>query len=214
MLKRALADPALWFGWLVTDSGYGRDPALRQFCHQRQVPYVMAVPVDLPLVGVRGEALRPDDLLASTRNWERRSCGDGAKGARSYDWAIHTVSVKDQPAAPGFVHTLLIRRAKRPKTTKGHPEGRYDIEYFLVHAPHNTPIPQMISTAGLRWNIEDDNKAGKDLVGMDQYQVRNWTPWYRHITICMLAQAFLAVTHANLGKDRPRDSGAAPGPPS
>jgi SRSO17 transposase len=66
----------------------------------------------------------------------------------------------------------------------------------------------MIRTAGLRWNIEDDNKAGKDLVGFDQYQVRNWTPWYRHITICMLAHAYLAVTAANLGKDRPRDSGA------
>jgi hypothetical protein len=64
------------------------------------------------------------------------------------------------------------------------------------------------------WPIEDDNKAGKDLVGMDQYQVRNWTPWYRHITVCMLAQAFLAVTRGNLGKDRRRSSGAAPGPPS
>jgi FOG: Transposase len=215
MLARALADPVLRFGWLVTDSGYGRDPDLRQFCHDRHVPYVMGVPVDLPLVGVRGEALRPDDRLAATGKgaWERRSCGDGTKGARSYDWAAHTVSVKDQPAADGFVHTLLIRRSKRPKTTKGHPKGRYDIEYFLVHAPDNTPIPRMISTAGSRWNIEDDNKAGKDLIGMDQYQVRNWTPWYRHITICMLAQAFLAVTRANLGKGRPRDSGAAPWSP-
>jgi SRSO17 transposase len=212
MLERALADPALRFRWLVTDSGYGRDPALRDVCHQRRIPYVMAVPVDLPLVGVRGEALRPDDLLAATgpRDWQRRSCGEGAKGARYYDWAAHAVTVKDQPAAPGFAHTLLIRRAKQPKTTKRHPEGRYDLEYFLVHAQTGTAIPQMISTAGSRWNIEDDNKAGKDLVGMDQYQVRNWTPWHRHVTICMLAQAFLAVTRANLGKDQPRRSGAAP----
>jgi SRSO17 transposase len=214
MLKRALADPVLRFGWLVADSDYGRDPALRQFCHQQSIPYVMGVPVDLPLVGVRGEALRPDDLLAATanRDWERRSCGDGTKGARSYDWAAHAVSVKHQSATDGFAHTLLIRRSKRPKTTKQYPEGRYDIAYFLVHAPTNTPIPQMISAAGLRWHIEDDNKTGKDLVGMDQYQVRNWTPWHRHITICMLAQAFLAVTRANLGKDQHRGSGAAPRP--
>jgi len=34
----------------------------------------------------------------------------------------------------------------------------------------------MIGAAGLRWNIEDDNKAGKDQLGLDQYQVRKWTP--------------------------------------
>jgi SRSO17 transposase len=59
----------------------------------------------------------------------------------------------------------------------------------------------MIGAAGLRWNIEDDNKTGKDLLGLDQYQVRNWTPWHRHVSICMLAHAFLAVTRAGLGKD-------------
>jgi SRSO17 transposase len=212
MLRRALDDPAMRFTWLVTDSGFGRDPVLRQFCHDRRMTYAMAEPVDLPLVGIRGEALRPDDLLAATPRgaWRRRSCGDGAKGARYYDWATHAVSVKDQPPADGFAHTLLIRRSTRPKVTKKHPEGRYEVEYFLVHAPVGTPASEMVAAAGSRWNIEDDNKAGKDLVGMDQYQVRNWTPWHRHVTICMLALAFLAVTRANLGKEpKPRESEAA-----
>lgn len=212
MLERVLADPALRFAWLAADAGYGRDPVLRGFCHDRRIRYVLAVPVDLPLVGPRGEACRPDGLLAATgkQHWERRSCGAGAKGGRFYDWAAHAVTVTDQPPADGFAHTLLIRRAKTPKVTKRYPEGRYDVEYFLVHAPVDTPIPQMISAAGSRWNIEDDNKAGKDLVGMDQYQVRNWTPWHRHVTICMLAQAFLAVTRANLGKNpRPGKAGRA-----
>ena len=111
------------------------------------------------------------------------------------------MTVKDQPPADGFAHTLLVRRAKKPTTTKRHPDGRYDIEYFLVHAPTGTPIPAMIRAAGLRWNIQDDNKAGKDQLGLDQYQVRKWTPWHRHVSICMLAHAFLAVTRTNLGKD-------------
>jgi len=123
---------------------------------------------------------------------------------------VHAVTVDGQPPADGFAHTLLIRRSRSKKVTTEHPEGRYDIEYFLVHAPVATPVPQMLATAGARWSIEDDNKAGKDLVGLDQYQVRSWTPWHRHVTICMLAGAFLAVTRANLGKGRPRGSGAAP----
>jgi DDE superfamily endonuclease len=83
MLKRALADPALGYTWVVADSGYGRDPVLREFCHGRRVPYVMAVPVDLPLVDARGEPLRPDTLLADTaRNaWQRRSCGNAPRHA-------------------------------------------------------------------------------------------------------------------------------------
>jgi SRSO17 transposase len=205
MLRRALADPAVVFGWVVGDSGYGRDPALRDFCHQQRLRYVMAVPVDLPLVGERGQPQRPDDLLAATptRLWERRSCGHGGKGERYWDFAVHTVSVKGQPPADGFVHTLLIRRAIHPKVTTAHPEGIFEVEYFLAHAPAGTPVTAMIQAAGLRWNIEDDNKAGKDQFGLDQYQVRKWTPWYRHVTISMLAHAFIAVTRASLGKGEP-----------
>jgi len=51
------------------------------------------------------------------------------------------------------------------------------------------------------WRTEDDNKAGKDQLGLDAYQVRKWDPWHRHVTISMLAHAFLAVTRAGLGKD-------------
>lgn len=205
MLRRAIADPAMVFGWVVDDSGYGRDPALRDFCHQQRLRYVMAVPVDLPLVGERGQPQRPDDLLAATPPglWEQRSCGHGSKGERYWDFAVHTVSVKEQPPADGFAHTLLIRRAIHPKVTTAHPEGVLEVEYFLAHAPLDTPVTAMIQAAGLRWNIEDDNKAGKDQFGLDQYQVRRWIPWYRHVTISMLAHAFVAVTRASLGKDEP-----------
>ena len=58
-----------------------------------------------------------------------------------------------------------------------------------------------IGAAGLRWNIEDDNKTGKDQLGPDAYRVRKWTPWHRHVIICMPAHAFLAVIRAGLGKD-------------
>jgi SRSO17 transposase len=214
MLARALADRALTWSWFVADSGYGRDPGLRAFCHQHAVPYVMAVPCDLPLVGVRGTPSRPDVLLSGTDAgvWERRSAGAGSKGQRYYDWAAHAVRGKGQPPAPGFTHTLLIRRATKLKITAKHPHGIYELAYFLAHAPEGTPITAMIKAAGLRWNIEDDNKAGKDQLGLDAYQVRKWDPWHRHVTISMLAHAFLAVTRANPGKD-PTPAPATTNPP-
>lgn len=199
MLARVLAADVV-FSWFAADAGYGRDPGLRAFCHDHAIRYVMAVPVDLPLVDARGKALCCKDVLTGrTHRWERRSAGAGSKGTRLYDWALHAVTVKGQPPAEGYCHTLLIRRSKDMRKRKGHPAS-YDIEYFLVHAPVATTMAEMVRAAGLRWKIEDDNKTGKDQLGMDQYQVRKWTPWYRHVTMCMLAQAFLAVTRAGQGK--------------
>ncbi|GGJ65614.1 transposase [Streptomyces brasiliensis] len=75
------------FSWVLADAGYGQDSGLRAWCHAHQVPYVFGVPVDLPLDGVPGRPRQPavqraDDLLpyAKVRDqWERRSCGDGAR---------------------------------------------------------------------------------------------------------------------------------------
>ena len=100
MLDRALA-AGVPFRYFTADSGYGRDPALRARCHTCAVAYVMAVPVDLPLVEPAGGATRPDRVLAAVPKavWVRRSCGAGTKGERYYDWAVVTVTVKDVDAA-------------------------------------------------------------------------------------------------------------------
>ena len=46
------------------------------------------------------------------------------------------------------------------------------------------------------WEIEEAFQAGKGLAGLDHYEVRKWPGWYRHITLALLAHAFLAVTRA------------------
>jgi SRSO17 transposase len=45
----------------------------------------------------------------------------------------------------------------------------------------------------MRWAIEETIAEGKDIVGLDQYEVRQYWPWYRHMTLCMLAHAYLEV---------------------
>ena len=49
---------------------------------------------------------------------------------------------------------------------------------------------------GERWGIERAFEESKGVVGLDQYEVRSWHGWYRHITLAMWAHAFLAVTRA------------------
>ena len=47
--------------------------------------------------------------------------------------------------------------------------------------------------AGKRWAIETCFETAKQETGLDEYQVRSWTGWYRHVTLSMLALAFLAA---------------------
>ena len=42
--------------------------------------------------------------------------------------------------------------------------------------------------------MEDCFAEAKNETGLDHYQVRRYRAWYRHITLSMLAHAFLAVT--------------------
>jgi hypothetical protein len=68
-----------------------------------------------------------------------------------------------------------------------------------------------VSVAGARWTIDDMFKQAKGLVGLDQYEVRSWQGWYRHITLALLAfaaLAFAALTIATTQGGPPRRSGA------
>jgi SRSO17 transposase len=165
--------------------------------------YVVATSAALPLTQISvapGTAAitRADDLPARLAggDWQRRSCGEGSKGGRYYDWALiglgGNLSVSDERAADGFVHTLLLRRSIADPA---------DITYFLAHARHPTPAGTLIRVAGTRWKIEENNEQGKDLIGLDQHQVRTWTAWHHTITACMFAHAFLVVQHADLHAD-------------
>ncbi len=142
---------------------------------------------------------------------ERRPCGEGSKGQRFYDWTAFEVRVTGQEPAPGFAHRLLIRRSTEKKQLAG---GRIDYEYayFLAHAPTATPVPEMISRAGVRWQIEEDNREGKQLVGLGGYQVRTWTAWHRHVTCAMLALAFLVVQRAQHPDPGPQTNPPADAP--
>lgn len=122
MLGEEIAAGTL-FRYLCADAGYGRDPHLRAFCHEHALGYVMAVPVDLPLAAVRGGA-EPvghvlDRLLARgvPQIWERRSCGNGSKGARAYDWTA--VAVAEQ--APVVRATLPADADETADEGKDHP---------------------------------------------------------------------------------------------
>jgi len=170
--------------WVVADSVYGGHLELRTWLEAQQYRYVGAVACDEPVVlatpnGVpRVEVRDVPTLVLTTSSWQRLWLSEGTKGPRLFDWAC--VPVLHRGADDGW-HSLLIRRTLAPTP---------ELAYYLVFAPPATPLLAKVTALGGRWRIEEDFANGKDL-GLDQYEVRSWTGWYRHITLVMLALALL-----------------------
>jgi SRSO17 transposase len=186
MLDRAL-EAGVPFAWVTGDSVYGADHRIRRRLEAQRRGYVLAV-----TSGQRLGCVPVEDWLAKVPpgGWQRLSAGDGAKGPRLYDWAY----LPYRGAAAGWRMGLLIRRST------AEPD---DLTYYLTHAPEETTLAQLVRIAGARWAIESCFEAAKGEVGLDDYEVRSWTGWHRHITLAMLAHAYLAVLRkAALGGSR------------
>ena len=182
MVEHAL-DAGVRCQWVAGDSIYGGDRRLRLWLEERQQWFVLGVAKDEPLWS-GFEQRRADERVAelSEEAWQTLSCGEGAKGPRLYDWALLPLPRVGQN--PHEFHALLARRSLD--------DG--ELAYFVVFAPADTSLQTLVNVAGQRWTIEECFELGKDEVGLDEYEVRHWTGWYRHITLLMWALAFLTVT--------------------
>ena len=161
------------------------------------MPYVIAVPTSQGLRAdtAHGPAqLRADALAAGlpAQAWKRISAGAGAKGPRIYAWA--RVSIRPL-RDPGDGFWLLVRRSLTNPA---------ELAYYACYGPADTPLHELVRVAGARWAIEETFQTAKGEVGLDQYQVRRYDGWYRHMTLAMFAHAFLTVTRAAAEKGGPR----------
>jgi SRSO17 transposase len=188
MLERAL-DAGVPAAWVTGDEIYGGDRRLRLWLEQRDVAHVLAVKRTEPLVAAtaRGPAQVPAETLVAalpSDAWTTVSAGEGAKGPRLYDWARVAIRPLSDPARGSW---LLVRRGLVDPT---------DLAHYVCYGPADTTIEELVRVAGTRWAVEEVIEAAKGDVGLDQYEVRRWDGWYRHVTLCLLAHAFLAVTRA------------------
>jgi SRSO17 transposase len=183
MLQRAQM-AGLPISWVVADTVYGHSPDLRAFLQEQGYAYALAVPsIEVVCVQTRTGLLLSDvasiaHQALGAHDWQRLSQSLGTKGERLFDWARLPV------AHAGTVdgrHFLVVRRCL---------DEPHELAYYLVWAPPQTPLSIMVQAIGARWRIEEDLEATKAL-GLDHYEVRSYLGWYRHITLVLLAYAFL-----------------------
>ena len=230
MLEHAWAQ-GVPMAWVAGDEVYGNATHLRDAVTRAGKMYVLTVSANTPVWQERppleepasGEKGRPRTrtrlatgapssqtvaaVVASrpSQDWQRLTVSEGEKGPRTYDWTRMWV-VESRGGLPGPESWLMARRSVTSPT---------DIAYYLSNAPRSTPLSTMAGVAAARWS-----KEGKGETGLDEYEVRYWHSWHRHITLSMMAHAWLAsirqgrgekIARPGTGRVEHPGSAAAPG---
>jgi SRSO17 transposase len=222
MLEQAQTWGHLTAGWVTGDDEYGKSPEFRDGVAAAGWQYVLEVPGNTPVwpatptwetppYAGRGRVPRPQPVAAERQEarehraarpaeaWQALTVGEGAQGPRTYRFAFTRVR-ESREGQPGQELWLIHKEnldGTEPRT-------------FFSNAPAHTPTAKLARVALTRWPIETEFEADKSQVALDEYEVRRWPGWHHHITMCLLASAFLLTLQQDWGeKDAPGH--AAPG---
>lgn len=197
--------------WVAGDEVYGDSSALRNLIAGHERWYVLAVKTSTPMWTERPPVVEPkpqaglcpgrprtqarlaEGSPAATTakevvdrwpesRWQTLTVAEGEKGLIIYDWACQRV-VEKCDGLPGRDAWLLARRSLSDPT---------DLAYYLSNAPADTPLLKLAQVASTRYTVEQCIEEAKGETGLDEYEVRHWQSWHRHITLSMMAHAWLA----------------------
>jgi SRSO17 transposase len=186
MLERAV-EAGVPAQWVTADSVYGGNATLRFWLESVPLGYVLALSPKDTVLNPDWMPVRVSHLLDQLppEGWQRLSAGAGSKGERWYDW--FWLPLYDRDLA-GWQRGLLIRRSLSDLSK---------LTPYVCFAPVSTPLAKLVAVAGTRWSVEQCFEGAKQDVGLDEYEVRSYQGWYRHITLACLAHAFLTVLQAH-----------------
>jgi SRSO17 transposase len=216
LLQQAQAWGHLAAGWVTGDDAYGQVPEFRDALTAGGWRYVLEVPGHLTvwpleptweqppysgfgrppvarLVLAERQTVRERAAALPPETWQVITVADGAQGPRTYRFACERVRVT-RDREPGE-ELWLIHKQNVDGT---------EPRAFFSNAPVDAPIETLARVAMSRWPIETEFEAEKSQVALDEYEVRSWHGWHPHITMSMLASAFLLTLQQEWGKKRPQ----------
>jgi SRSO17 transposase len=190
MLERAF-EAGVPAGWVAADSFYGRSHAFREWLEERGRPHAVMVPKTntVPLEGRKKKIEKLVERLPEGAFSEVRPAQD-ASGRRPWEWAWLDLA---PDSGKGMRRWLLVRRST---------DDPEDLGFYQAYGPEGTPVEELVRVCQARWAVEECFAEAKGEVGLDHHEVRKWDAWHRHVTQCLLAHAFLAVTRRAAVEER------------
>jgi SRSO17 transposase len=221
LLRRAKAWGHLTAAWVTGDDHYGQSPQFRDGVAGEGWRYVLEVPSTFPVWPVEatweqppyrgvGRPPKPRPVVAQRQEvrerraallqeaWREITVAEGAQGARTYRFAFERVR-ESRDGKPGEELWLIH---------KENGDGSEPRAYFS-NAPVETPVELLARVAMSRWPIETEFEEEKSQVALDEYEVRSWGGWHHHVTMSMLASAFLLTLTQEWGEKAASDHATA-----
>ena len=93
------------------------------------------------------------------------------------------IRLPDSAAEQGHRYILARRTIDDPT----------DLAYYFCYSNKPATLEDLVHVAASRWTVEECFQTGKNEAGLDHYQVRDYTAWYKHMTLAMIALAFLTI---------------------
>jgi len=211
LLARARANGVS--GTVLADSAYGDATEFRQALDGEDWPCCVGISSTLTVVAAdhdfgqvppyRGQGrpptrpgkVRPGAKAPAVKEWaqerakafRRVTWREGTKGklsSRFAAWRVrpaHRLSAGQEPLAECW---LLVEW----------PEGEAEpTKYFFSNLAAGTSLLRLVRTAKGRWWVEHSYKELKDELGLDHFEGRGWRGWHHHLTLVLLAYAFLVL---------------------
>lgn len=213
---------------VATDAGYGEVTAFRQGLDDRQIPYICQVK---SVTSAYREEIRPERperperpgrgrppaarYRAKPQSLKQLALAAGQHAAREITWRQGSrgpmrsrfVALRVRPAnieLRGAAHAADRELAVRWLLAEWPTGADAPTDYWLSSLPADTPLPELVRLAKLRWRIEHDYRELKDALGLDHFEGRSFRGWHHHVTCVSVAHAFLT-----LERRRPKTRAAA-----
>ena len=133
----------------------------------------------------RWESAEKSPELSEAGSWERVETDTNDKWLQDREWVRHRLAYY---APPGWERWLLTGRSVAQPDEYTH---------YRTYNPEGIPLAELVRRVGIALAVENGIEQAKYEVGVDQYEVRGWEAWHRHVTLCLLAHAALQVTRAD-----------------
>jgi SRSO17 transposase len=194
-------------GVVLADAGYGEATEFRQALETRQFAYALGIPSTVrvwtkpprlrkaPGRGRRATVYQYGDqrpcavgeVAAKARGWKQVRWREGSQGwleSRFYAGRVQPAHGFDEGDPPHKEVWLLVEWPPGEKAPS---------KFFLCDLPARYTLRRLVRLVKSRWKIEQDYQQLKEELGLDHYEGRNWTGWHHHVTLVMLAHAFLTL---------------------
>jgi SRSO17 transposase len=204
-LDRAKAN-GLELDWLTFDEGYGGKPGFWQGLDERGLVGIGEVPRSfrcltrkprrIPKKGIKGK--RVDNLARGSPTFHEQDW----KGVQ-----LARLTLADQVWHVRAAQVWLVRDGRPTERTYwlivARNEATGEVKYFISNAAAEVPLERLMRMAFWRWNVEHGLRVAKSEIGLGNYEGRDYSGLMRHLILCVLVMAFVALHTQRLRGGKP-----------